>query len=71
MLMVGDRAATLDSHMTCETLAEAERMAYVCTAYQQPCGVVACDAYHRLLLDTSADQAARGREWVMLAAESA
>jgi hypothetical protein len=69
--MVGDRAATLDSHVTCETLAEAERMAYVCAAYQQPCGVVVCDAHHRLLLDASADQVARARELVMLAVERA
>ncbi len=69
--MTGDRAAAQDSHVTCETLAEAERVAYICAAYQQPCGVVVCDTYHRLLLDTSADQAARARELVMLAVDRA
>jgi hypothetical protein len=56
--------------MACETLEEAERVAYICAAYQQPCGH-ACDAYHRLLLDANADQAAQGRELLMLAADRA
>ncbi len=69
--MTDDRAGAQDSHVTCETLAEAERVAYICAAYQQPCGVVVCDAYQRLLLDTSADQTARARALVMLAADRA
>ncbi len=56
--------------MSCETLEEAERVAHVCAAYQQPCGL-ACDAYHRLLLDANAYQAAEGRELLMLAADRA
>jgi hypothetical protein len=68
--MTGKRAATQDSRMACDTLEEAERVAYICAAYQQPCGL-ACDAYHRLLLDANTDQAAQGRELVMLAADTA
>ncbi|MGO9901745.1 MAG: hypothetical protein ACLP0J_19120 [Solirubrobacteraceae bacterium] len=55
--------------MSCETLQEAERVAYICAAYQQPCEL-ACDAYHRvLLLDANTDQAAQGPKLVMLAAD--
>ncbi len=56
--------------MTCETLEETERVAYICAAYQQPCGL-AFDAYHHLLLDANADQATQGPELVMLAADTA
>ncbi len=68
--MTTNRTATQDSRASCETLEEAERVAYICAAYQQPCGH-ACDAYHRLLLDANADQAAQGRELLMLAADRA
>ncbi|MGO9753352.1 MAG: hypothetical protein ACLP8S_02540 [Solirubrobacteraceae bacterium] len=56
--------------MTCETLEETERVAHICATYQQPCGL-ACDAYHRLLLDANADQAAQRRELLTLAADRA
>jgi hypothetical protein len=50
-----------DSRMTCETLEEAERVAHICAAYKQPCELVVCDAYHRVLhhklIDTCTDQA--------------
>ncbi|MGO9791682.1 MAG: hypothetical protein ACLP8S_19915 [Solirubrobacteraceae bacterium] len=52
-----------DSHVTCETLEEAERVAHICAAYQQPCELVVCDAYHRVLhrelIHANADQAAQ------------
>jgi hypothetical protein len=69
--MTGNRTPSQDSRETCETLEQAEQVAYICAAYQQPCGLVVCDAYHRLLLDASAGEAARARELVMLAADSA
>ncbi|MGO9975561.1 MAG: hypothetical protein ACLP01_22735 [Solirubrobacteraceae bacterium] len=68
--MTSDPTTTQDSRMACETLKEAERVAHICAAYQQLCGL-ACDAYHRVLLDTNADQAAQARELVMLAADTA
>ncbi len=50
-----------DSSMSCETLEEAERVAHICAAYRQPCELVVCDAYHRVLhrelIDASTDQA--------------
>ncbi len=50
-----------DSRVTCETLEEAERVAHICAAYRQPCELVVCDAYHRVLhselVDASTDQA--------------
>jgi hypothetical protein len=69
--MTGNRAGTQDSRVSCETLEEAERVAYICAAYQQPCELVACDAYRRLLLDANADQGAQVPKLVMLAADSA
>jgi hypothetical protein len=49
-----------DSRVTCETFEEAERVAHICAAYQQPCELVVCDAYHRVLrrelIDTCTDQ---------------
>ncbi len=66
--MTGD--PTTQDNLSCETLEQAERVAYICAVYQQPCGL-ACDPYRRLLLDANADQAARGRELVMLAVDSA
>ena len=35
--------------VTCETLDEARRMAYLCTTHRHPCELVVCDAYHRVL----------------------
>jgi hypothetical protein len=50
-----------DNRMSCETLEEVERVAQICAAYRQPCELVVCDAYHRVLhrelIDASADQA--------------
>ena len=68
--MSANRAATQDDRVSCETLEEAERVAHICAAYQQPCRH-ACDAYHRLLLDANANQAAQGRKLLMLAADRA
>ncbi len=59
-----------DSRLSCETLEESERVAHICVAYQHPCGL-ACNAYHRLLLDANADRAAQGRELLMLATDRA
>jgi hypothetical protein len=40
-----------DSGVSCETLEEAERVAHICAAYQQPCELGAtCVAYQRVLL---------------------
>jgi hypothetical protein len=60
-----------DSRVTCETLEEAERVAHVCAAYQQPCELVECDAYNRALNDASTARALQTLELVMLAADSA
>jgi hypothetical protein len=61
-----------DSRVSCETLEEAERVAHICAAYRQPCELVVCEAYHRVLhrdlIDANADQAAG---LVMLAADRA
>ncbi len=50
-----------DGRMSCETLEEAERVAQICAAYKQPCELVVCDAYHRVLhrelIDAGTDQA--------------
>jgi hypothetical protein len=35
--------------VTCETLDEARRVAYLCAAHRHPCELVVCDAYHRVL----------------------
>lgn len=64
-----------DSRLTCETLEEAERVAHICAAYLQPCELVTCEAYHRVLhrdlIDANAFQAAHAPGWVMLAADRA
>jgi hypothetical protein len=39
--MTGGRAATQDSRVSCETFAEAERVAHICAAYQQPLTLIA------------------------------
>ena len=36
-------------HVTCETLDEARRVAYLCAVHRHPCELVVCDAYHRVL----------------------
>jgi hypothetical protein len=36
--------------VTCETLDEAQRVAYLCAARRHPCELVVRDAYHRVLL---------------------
>jgi hypothetical protein len=73
VLMTGDPTATQDSSVRCETLEEAERVAHICAAYQQPCELVRCDAYHRMLhqelIDANTDQAAQVPGLLMLAAE--
>ena len=33
----------------CETLEEASRVAFSCAAERQPCELIVCDAYHRVL----------------------
>ena len=33
----------------CDTLEEASRVAYRCAAERQPCELIVCDAYHRVL----------------------
>jgi hypothetical protein len=35
--------------VTCETLEEASRVAYRCAADRQPCELIVCDAYHRVV----------------------
>ena len=35
--------------VTCETLEDAERVAYLCAARVRPCELIVCDAYHRVL----------------------
>jgi hypothetical protein len=61
-----------DSGMSCETPEEAELVAHICAAYQQPCELGAtCVAYQRALIDANADQAAQTVELVMLAADRA
>ncbi len=58
--------------VSCDTLEEAERVAQICAAYQQPCELGAtCVAYQRLLTDPNADHAAQTLGLVMLAADSA
>ena len=47
--MSGNRTATQDSRATCETLAEDQRVVYICATYQQPYELVVCDADHRVL----------------------
>ncbi len=59
-----------DSSVSCETLEEAERVAHVCAAYQQPCELVNCDAYNRALNDASADRTLHTLGLVMRAADS-
>jgi len=40
-----------DEHdpVTCETLEDAERVAYLWAARTRPCELIVCDAYHRVL----------------------
>jgi len=35
--------------VTCETLDDARRVAYLCVAHTRPCELIVCDAYHRML----------------------
>lgn len=35
--------------VTCETLEEAKRLAYLCAVRHRPCELITCDAYHRVL----------------------
>ena len=35
--------------VTCETLEDAQRVAYLCAAHRSPCELVVCDAYHSVL----------------------
>ena len=50
--------------VTCETLEDAERVAYLCAARTRPCELIVCDAYHRvlhrLLIDGHDDPAGAG-----------
>lgn len=49
----GDRGIELphqDSRVSCEALEAAERVAHTCAAYRQPCELVVCEAYHRVLV---------------------
>ncbi|MGO9901749.1 MAG: hypothetical protein ACLP0J_19140 [Solirubrobacteraceae bacterium] len=67
-----NRIVTQDSRVSCETLEEAERVAYICAAYQQPCEL-ACDACRRVLrnLIDAHTEAAQVPKLVMLAADRA
>ena len=38
-----------DSRTSCATLQEAEQVAHICAAYQQPCELLVCEAYNRAL----------------------
>jgi hypothetical protein len=42
---VADRS----ERVTCETLAEASRVAYRCAVDRRPCELIVCDAYHRVV----------------------
>ena len=33
--------------VTCETLEDAQRVAYLCAAHRSPCELIVCDGYHR------------------------
>ncbi len=58
-----------DSRVSCETLEEAERVAHICVAYQQPCELGAtCVAYQRALTDANAEPAAQAPRLVTFAA---
>jgi hypothetical protein len=35
--------------VTCETLDDARRVAYLCVAHMRPCELIVCDAYHRVV----------------------
>jgi hypothetical protein len=35
--------------VTCETLEDARRVAYLCAAHGRPCELIVCDAYDRIL----------------------
>jgi hypothetical protein len=35
--------------ITCETLDDAKRVAYISIALRRPCELIVCDAYHRVL----------------------
>jgi hypothetical protein len=37
------------SRVTCETLDDARRVAYLCAAHTRPCELIVHDAYHRVL----------------------
>ncbi|MGO9976141.1 MAG: hypothetical protein ACLP01_25735 [Solirubrobacteraceae bacterium] len=59
-------------HVSCETLEEAERVAHICAAYQQPCELGAtCAAYQRVLIDANAAPAAQASVLLMFAADIA
>ena len=62
-----------DSRASCETLEQAERVAHICAAYQQPCELGAsCVAYQRALIDANADPAVQAAPaLLMLAADRA
>ena len=47
--------------VTCETLEEASRVAYRCAADRQPCELIVCDAYHRVLQHELVTNAEGGR----------
>jgi hypothetical protein len=36
-------------HITCESLDDARRIAYLCATHRGPCELVVCDAYHRVV----------------------
>lgn len=46
----GGWSVTLPDHrVTCETLDDARRVAYLCAARARPCQLIVHDAYHRVL----------------------
>ncbi len=68
----GDRDIEPSDQDSCETLEQAERVAHICAAYQQPCELGAtCVAYQRVLIDANADQAAQTLALLMRAVDSA
>jgi hypothetical protein len=44
-VVLSDRA----DRVTCESLEEASRLAHRCAADRQPCELIVCDAYHRVI----------------------
>jgi hypothetical protein len=50
-------------HVSCETLDDAKRVAYLCAAHRHPCELIVRDAYHRVLHRVLIDGDAELAEW--------